>query len=103
MKDLEALKTDNALSVQTSIINQFTNFMQSPILESEHYCFVCGMSAKISLKKTGYSNIIDPDSRMAKFSGYHACPYPKGLDDYSHVLKVPSGVLVLPMISVVFS
>lgn len=94
MKDLEVLKTDIDLSVQTSIINQFTNFMKSPILESEHYCFVCGMTAKISLKEHGYSNVIDPDSRMAKFSGYHACPHPKGIDDYSHVLNVPSGELM---------
>lgn len=94
MKELDALKSDSNDSVKNSIIQQFTNLLDSPILESEHYCFVCGMNSKIGLTKNGYSNIVDPNSRMAQFSGYHACPYPQGIEQYSNVVKVPSGTLM---------
>lgn len=94
IKDFETLKNDLDQTIRNTIITQFINWLESSFLESEHYCFVCGMTAKIGLKSDGYSNIIDSNSRMAKFSGYHACPYPKGIDHYSHVLNVPSGVLM---------
>jgi hypothetical protein len=94
IKELHALKLDSKGSVKDSIIQQFTNLLDSPILESEHYCFVCGMNSKIGLTADGYSNFVDPNSRMARFSSHHACPYPQGIEQYSNVVKVPSGNLM---------
>lgn len=91
MKNLEALKTDDDLVVQNVIIKDFVQFLDSPILQSEHYCFVCGISAKVALNNGVYSNIVESDSRMAKFSGYHVCQYPKGLEEYDNKVDIPSG------------
>lgn len=94
MKKLEDLKTDTEQTVQNTIVKEFINSLNSSFLTSDSYCFTCGISAKVSLKKGVFSNIVDADSRMARFSGHHACKFSKGLHDYSHKLDIPSGKLM---------
>lgn len=94
MKNLDALKNDIDSSVQSSIISSFLDILTSSVIDSEHYCFVCGNTAKLSLKNDIYTNIISPDSRLARFPAYQPCKYPNGLNEYTNVLSVPSGRLM---------
>jgi len=94
MNNLDALKHDIDLTVQTSIINDFLNILTSSVIDSEHYCFVCGVNTKISLKNGLYTNKVSSNSRLAAFSAHQPCQYPDGLSAYSNVLDVPSGILM---------
>lgn len=94
MKNLDALQNDTDSSVQASIINSFLDILTSSVIDSEHYCFVCGNTAKLSLKNDIYTNIMSSDSRLARFPAYQPCQYPNGLNEYTNVLSVPSGRLM---------
>ena len=94
LKHKEELNNDVDNVIQEKIIQEFIKTLEASFLTVDHYCFVCGVTTKSSYKNGLFTSVVSEDSRMGKFAGHKPCNLPKGLDEYTYKLNIPSGKLL---------